>query len=89
MTQTHFELFETHRPGYLTKARTIARELLQVRDFVTIDDIRELCPPPTGIDPRVMGAVFNRADFEGVGYIQSQRKECHKRPIQKFTLKRA
>lgn len=85
--ETHFELLERTRGDYLQKARESARELLKHRNYVTIDDVREVCPPPQDVDPRVMGAVFKQVDFESVGWVHSTRRECHKRPIQRFRLR--
>jgi hypothetical protein len=80
-------LLETHRPDYLSEARDAARKLLSERESITIDHVREVCPPPKGIDPRVMGAVFKHADFEPTGeYVQSGRNTCHRRPIMRFKL---
>ena len=80
-------LLETHRPDYLTLARDAARKLLAERPSITINDVREVCPPPADIDPRVMGAVFRHADFEATGeFVLSSRATCHRRPIQRFTL---
>jgi len=41
-------------------------------------------PPPESIDPRVMGAIFNRSDWEAVEFVNSHRRTCHKRPIRRF-----
>lgn len=81
------ETFEMTRPQYLAKARATARLLLQSRDEITINDVREHCPPPANWDGRVLGAVFNHKDFESTGRIvKSNRDTCHKRPIQLFRL---
>lgn len=81
------ELLETHRPDYLSAARDAARKLLSERQSITINDVRDICPPPSDIDPRVMGAVFRHADFEATGeFVLSSRTTCHRRPIQKFRL---
>jgi hypothetical protein len=80
-------LFETHRPDYLSEARDVARKLLETRASITINDVRDICPPPRGIDPRVMGAVFRHKDFEATGeFVLSNRTTCHNRPIQRFAL---
>lgn len=79
------ETFEMTRPEYLAKARATARRLLETRDEITINDVREHCPPPPHWDGRVLGAVFNHKDFESTGRIvKSTRDACHKRPIQLF-----
>ena len=81
------DLLETHRPDYLSEARDVARKLLETRASITINDVREICPPPRGIDPRVMGAVFRHKDFEATGqFVLSNRSTCHGRPIQRFAL---
>ena len=80
-------LLETHRPDYLSEARDAARKLLSERQSITINDVREVCPPPADIDPRVMGAVFRHRDFEATGeFVLSSRTTCHRRPIQRFAL---
>jgi len=81
------EQFETYRLPYIERAREAARELLRQKDYITIDDVREVCPPPEDIDPRVMGAVFKQSEFESVGWTTSKRKVNHSRPIQRFRLK--
>lgn len=81
------EAFEEHRPDYLAEARSAARRLLETRPSITINDVREVCPPPADIDPRVMGAVFRHKDFEATGeFVLSSRNTCHRRPIQRFAL---
>ncbi|MEL6758223.1 MAG: hypothetical protein AAFP81_17460, partial [Pseudomonadota bacterium] len=73
------------RPEYLARARATARLLLESRDEITINDVREHCPPPPHWDGRVLGAVFKHPDFESTGRIvKSNRSTCHKRPIQLF-----
>lgn len=79
------DLLETHRADWLATARDAARQLLETREWITIDHVREVCPPPRDVDPRVMGAVFKHLDFEPTGeYVASKRDTCHKRPVAKF-----
>ncbi|PPC84760.1 MAG: hypothetical protein CTY35_00115 [Methylotenera sp.] len=78
-----------HRSLYIAMARKSAIEIASARAdrSVTIDDVRELCPPPDDIDPRVMGAIFTeKGVWESMGYVKSTRKTCHHRPIQRFQL---
>ena len=75
------------RKLWLTRARAAARSLAMRRGSVTIDEVRELCPPPGDVDPRVMGAVFKHNEFELVDYIESRRKACHGRHIGIFRLR--
>jgi hypothetical protein len=48
--------------------------------------VRAACPPPSAVDPRVMGAIFNTPEWQKVGYCNSKRRACHKRPISIFQL---
>jgi hypothetical protein len=78
---------EETKPDYLWQARSIARRLLKDRDWITVDDIRAICPPPADMHPTVMGAIFKHADFEHTGeYVASGRDRCHRRPVGKFRL---
>jgi hypothetical protein len=78
---------ETNRRPYIEEARQTARKLLSTRPYITIDDVRAVLPPPEGVDPRVMGAVFKQDEFVSVGWTTSKRKVNHRRPIQRFKLK--
>ena len=80
--QTVMDLFETTREEYLTEARLAAESLANERGVVTVNDVREVCPPPANIDPRVMGAIFMAKCWQKVGYMSSSR--AHMRPIAMF-----
>lgn len=89
MTESWQDLLEQTRYEYLNVARDAARRLLETRQSITINDVREVCPPPSMIDPRVMGAVLRHRDFELTGeFVLSSRKACHARPIRRFRLVR-
>jgi len=79
--------FEAKRAEWLEEARAVARRLGADGALVTVNDVRRLCPLPPGIDPRVMGAVFTKAEWVCVGYRRSSRATCHHRPIASFRLK--
>lgn len=80
--------FEQHRQDWLTRARRKAVELGMSGEPITINDVRKECPVPGDIDARVAGAVFaNRDTWERLGYVGSQRKVCHGRPVAQFRLK--
>jgi hypothetical protein len=87
--QTVLPLFEEHRADWLQAARAVAARIGRDGRGVTIDDVRAQIPPPRHIDPRVMGAVFLRRDWEKVGYQSSIRTTCHKRPVATFRLRSA
>ena len=78
---------ETHGT-WIDKARATARRLARELGAITIDDVREACPPPKGVDPRVLGAVFHpKKDWVCVDYRKSWRRECHNRPVAIWRLK--
>jgi hypothetical protein len=75
------------RNFWLEAARMHARRIAREQGDVTIDDVRRVCPPPDGCDPRIMGSVFLRKDFQRVDFRASSRQACHGRPIGVFRLK--
>lgn len=79
-------LFEETRADWLERARATARQIAAQRGQVTINDVRDECPPPEDVDPRVMGAVLRAPAFKVVGYVRSSRADCHNRPIAVFAL---
>lgn len=80
-------IFEQHRAEWLERARAEARLIGTRQREVTINDVRAVCPPPAGVDPRVMGAVFLRSEWELLRHQRSQRAACHNRPVGVFRLK--
>lgn len=82
-----FDAFEHARPDWLSQARAVAVDFARKNGRVTIDDVRKVLPPPEDIDPRIMGAVFAGKQFVRVGYTNSNRATCHKRPISVFGLR--
>lgn len=78
-------LLEEHRAAWLATARGVAARLYgQLGRPITVDDLRAECPPPGGVDPRVMGAVFATPGWTPVGFTNSRRRACHGRPIRQF-----
>jgi hypothetical protein len=80
-------LLERTRSEYLERARAAAEELAKKTRTVTIDDVRAVCPPPAGIDPRVLGSVFMKSRWVPVGFAQSARATCHARHVRVFVRK--
>lgn len=77
-----------HRHAWwLMDARGHAHRIAREMGHVTIDDVRDVCPPPKFADPRVMGAVFKGGTFTRIGWRGSLRTRCHGRPIGIFVLK--
>ena len=76
------DALEQARWEYLIEARAAADRLWKSRGdktFITINDVREECPPPPDIDPKVMGAVFNTKNWKPIGFMLSKR--AHGRAI--------
>lgn len=72
---------------YLAEARAVARHLAASRQWITADDIHEVCPVPAGIDPRILGSAFPKSDGWIPGnYVASRRKINHKRPVRLWRL---
>jgi hypothetical protein len=82
-------LFEARRGDWIARARAVARAIAAERGQVTIDEVRALCPPPEGADPRIMGSVFAKGGFERIGFTASKRDACHGRMIGVFKLRDA
>ncbi len=82
--QEALDALEKARAEYIEQARTAARQICSVGEEITIDDVREVAPPPEGVDPRIMGAILRAPDWRPVGYRASKRKTCHKRPVSVF-----
>ena len=74
--------------NWIERARDAARNLAAENGEVTINDVRDLCPPPEGADPRIMGSVFLSRDFVRVDFRKSGRAACHGRMIGVFRLRR-
>jgi hypothetical protein len=79
---------EKARADYLVDARRHA-ELLwkKLRRPISVDDVRAVCPPPAGIDPRVMGAIFHRNAWTPIG-LAVVGKHAHARHIRTFVPNR-
>jgi hypothetical protein len=73
---------------WISLARQTAERLARQNGQITSDDIWDVCPPPVGADPRVMGAVFaDKTIWQRVGYVKSARKINHGRPVTAWTLR--
>lgn len=81
------DMFEEHRSDWLSQARLVAAELGRHGALITVNMVRQRCPPPADIDPRVMGAIFRAPVWVAAGFVQSNRKTCHARPIRQFRMR--
>jgi len=78
---------EGSQQEWLEYARQVARALCERHGETHIDAVRDICPPPEDVDPRIMGAVFKGGEFELVRYTRSMRLTCHRRVIGIHRLK--
>ena len=85
--QEALDLFEKTRIEFLDLCRWVAVKIARQKGNVTVDDVRAEVKLPLNIDGRVLGAVFNKRDFEKVGYTQTRIKTSHSRPIGVFVLR--
>lgn len=75
---------------WIERARKAARDLAAVRGEISSDDIWDVAPPPAGVDPRVLGAIFSdKTMWERTRYVKSERKVNHGRPIACWKLRAA
>jgi hypothetical protein len=78
---------EAAHGDWLALARATAIRMGQRGVEMTVDQVRAVCPPPPGVDPRVMAAIFPRKRWERVGYAPGFRKASHARPVCIFKLR--
>ena len=79
-------LEETRTEWVTDTRRWAAHYQAQSNVPITTDAINEFRPPPVGVDSRVMGSVLREPWFKVVGYVNSERRECHGRKICQFVL---
>ena len=80
------DALEVARAGWVTKARNWAEAFCRMHGSVTTDDLHAYCPPPTDIDPRVLGCIMRAPLFRATEFVNSCRPESHHRPIRVFVL---
>lgn len=82
--QAALSAIEEARAAFLAQAREFVNQS-PVGTEMSVDDVRKEVAIPEGIDPRVMGAVFLERDgWKPIGFQNSKRRTCHKRPIRVF-----
>lgn len=81
------ELTDQVKIEYLAEAREVAKRLYRhYKRPISVDDVRYICPPPKEIDARIMGAVFNRSEWQTAGWTRA-KGHCNARPIRTFVRK--
>lgn len=83
--ESALDTLEASRRPWLERAREAASNLYnELRQPISVVDVRAVCPPPEDVDPRVFGAVFRAPRWKKVGYASSARVACHNRPVALF-----
>lgn len=79
---------ERAKKNWLLEASIAAVHIAKKRGIVDVDDVRAVVgPPPKGVEPRYMAAVFrNRDVWERVGIRPGTRRESHQRPVTVWSL---
>lgn len=80
------DLFKKEREAWLESARLAAKELLEERTLITIEDVLKVCPRPEYIHRNTTGKVFNN-DFQPVGWRKSKRPIMNGRFVRIWRLK--
>lgn len=80
------DLFKKEREVWLESARLAAKELLEDKPLITIEDVLKVCPRPEYIHRNTTGKVFNN-DFQPVGWRKSKRPIMNGRFVRIWRLK--
>jgi hypothetical protein len=80
------DLFKKEREAWLENARLAAKELLEEKPLITIEDVLRVCPRPEYIHRNTTGKVFNN-DFQPVGWRKSKRPIMNGRFVRIWRLK--
>jgi hypothetical protein len=66
---------------WIEAARKAAHEIATIKGEVSADDVWAACPPPEGMNRKLMMAAFPRHEWEKIGLKRSERRECHNREV--------
>lgn len=80
------DLFKKEREAWLESARLAAKELLEDKPLITIEDVLKVCPRPEYIHRNTTGKVFNN-DFQPVGWRKSKRPIMNGRFVRIWRLR--
>jgi hypothetical protein len=79
-------LFQEPKLAYLDKARAKARELLERRETITVEDVTILCPLPRYLHRNNIGLILKHPDFRPIGYTIARRPSSNGRVIRIWGL---
>lgn len=78
---------EANNADLIAKLRATAYALAKLNpEGITSDDIHAACPLPPNVDPRIMGAAFEKGKWRSVGWRPTTRKSRHGAPIRVWKL---
>ena len=80
-------LLERTRATYIAEARSYAVWFAWVYKGVTADDVLRVCPVPTGMDRRVMGAVLKCQALVPEAHIKTKQPQGHAGPRRRHVLR--
>jgi hypothetical protein len=79
---------ERTKAAYLYLARRLAVKIAHETGQVTINEVRKQLPPPDGMHPSVLGAVFRNKMFEHTGrYTTADHVASHARKVGIYKVK--
>jgi len=83
------DMFELRDTEFLSRCRALGVEICRTSatGTVSINDIRALCPRPSGTHPSVYGSVFKGKAFRAVGYTEAVHPEAHARVVRVYALR--
>jgi hypothetical protein len=78
---------EQRRASYVNKARAFAVDFARRWGVVSINDVRNGCPPPADVPPAALGAVFKQRIWTVVSFTQANHPAAHARIVRVYKLK--
>jgi hypothetical protein len=87
LKQAALDGLEAARQDYVLEAREFAVQYAKQRGEISINEIRECCPPPADINPAVLGAILRGKQWEPVGYTTAKHPDAHARVIRTYRWK--
>ena len=79
---------EQRRWAYIKQAREFAVDFARRWGVVSINNVREGCPPPADVPPAALGAVFKERNvWQVVSFCLAEHPAAHARVVRVYKLK--
>lgn len=79
---------EKRRWAYIKRAREFAVDFARRWGVVSINNVREGCPPPADVPPAALGAVFKERNvWQVVSFCLAEHPAAHARVVRVYKLK--